>query len=165
MKNLKKVITNIGIIIAGILTYVFMGCANLSSNTGDFNLYDSMKEGIQESNPLISATGFNLTVVAGYFLAIFAGIMILVAIVNLLCNLKVIKNAKVAKILGAVNVIVTIIAAIAAILALIGCAVYISDMKAGDYVSIGWAAILNLIIGVLAAICGMINVASTKKSK
>ena len=165
MKNLKNVILNAGMIIAGILMYVFMACANVSTVGGSANLFDFMKEGVQESNQFMSATGFNLAVVAGYFIAIFAAIMIVVAIVNLLCDFGVIKNVKIAKILNIVNMITSILVAIFALLALIGCAVYCNDVSILTKTTLGWAAIVNLIVGVLAAACGVLGFVWGKKSK
>ena len=169
MKNLKNVILNAGMIIAGILMYVFMACATFTPKglpgEESVNLFDFMKKGVQESNQFMSATGLNLAVVAGYFIAIFAAIMIVVAIVNLLCNLGVIKNAKVAKILNIVNMVVSIVIAIAAILVVVGMGSYVSANKMGGYAKIGWAAIVNLIVGVLAAACGVLGFVWGKKSK
>ena len=150
MKN-KNLISNISSIIVGVLIYIFMSCAHVVVDLGvlgqaSANGYDMLGEG----TPALIGIG-------GYILVILAAVMILAGIIGLLMDFKVFSNEKFAKILSIILFVVNIVVAVASILVVIGIAV--EEMR------IGWAAIINMVITMLAAALSIFGVVKTKKSK
>lgn len=169
MKNLRNFVANIATIVMGALMYVFMACPYTSTTvlnqTQTSSLFKAMEAGIMKDElgwGHADYSGHNLSVVMGYILAVFAGILILVGIVNLFVDFGVIKSTTVAKALKFVNIIAAIVAVVATACALIGVCHAIKESKV---TKIGWAAIVNIVVAVVAVVAALLVKIAKKKSK
>ena len=150
MKN-KNLVSNICSIVVGALVYVFMACAHAVLDLGvgvSFSVagYDLLTGG----TPALVGIG-------GYILLIGAAVLIVAGILGLLADLKVVKNKTFAKVVAIISFIVSLVVAVASILLVVGIAT--------EGVGLGWAAIVNMAITIIAAVVAVIGVVTCKKSK
>lgn len=165
MKNLKSFLLNIGNIVMGAIVYVFMALpymtiaftsgafsdilGNFEIAKGTNNGYEIIELGFKE-NANGKLTG---VAVSNIILCIFAGILILSAIFNLLVTFGVIKSSKATKIVNFVSVFSAIIVVIFEIVAISCVGSYLNEITGDSEISkksvntsIDAGLILNLII-------------------
>ena len=162
MKNLKSIITNLIAILAGVLTYVFLSQPYLSY----------LSESVWGSSSWVSHSGYNFISsmdnkdakvvtlgVANLIVAILAGLLILLAIFNLLTATGVVK-VKNEKFACKLNSFISVLLVLTNIVVLI-CAICISSASAGSLdlfgttlasgkYHIAWALILNFVLAFVA---------------
>ena len=174
MKKFGAIITNVALILLGILTFIFMSQAYMAttmsvmgySKTVSTNGYDMIDFNSNNSDKA------NLVAVSNLFVCLFVALIMAIAIVNLLINFGVIKNAKIYKGLSIANTILTLLTVIFAICAVGAIASLASDMNnligGMPVANVGWAAILNIIVPVamlVLSLIGMLFAKRLKKSK
>lgn len=157
MKNLKSVVMNIALLVVGVLSLVFFTQPFYTERImGSATGYDFAE------TEIFKGMSSNISAIkAGVIIGIVVlSIMMLVALVNLLVEFKVIKNAKIAKVLKFVTLVVVALVLIASIVTFAG-----AVSLAGEYnASLGWAAIVNLILAIGAAVMAVVALLG-KKSK
>lgn len=162
MKNLKSVIMNVAVVLLGVLALVFMSqayytisMAGQSESATGFDFLESAKD---------APSDYTLVQVSVIIGIVVLSIMMLVAIVNLLANLGVIKSEKVAKILKFVNVAAAVLFVVFAVCALVGVANLVADTNAFvKMASIGWACIANLVVAVVTAVATVLDLVVKNK--
>lgn len=157
MKNLKSVIVN-GILIA--LGVLFLGFMAGTYMPGDFpysgyKLTDTCVDLMKVSHAHWS---YGMFAVPTILAIICLCLVIVLAVVNLLIALDVIKNEKLANILNKVQILLTVLAVIFVALSFIG----YYKFSEGKY---GYALIINLIVAFAAAVVAIYNKVTAKADK
>ena len=134
MKNIKSILTNSISIIIGILIYVFLSqnffsySVNVAgtSTTGAQTGYQLIRQLFEGGDSTMTST---CMVVSLFIISIFAGLVIICSIYNLLTNLNVIKinNEKLNKGINITNIVLAGLVAIFAIIAISCTAGYLNN--------------------------------------
>lgn len=169
MKKVGAIITNIALLALGVLAFIFMSQAYMTTSVTVLGKTHTEVVGsgfdmieFDSNNP----DKYNLLAISNVFICVFVALIMLIAIVNLLANFGVIKNVKVYKILQAVNAILSILTIVFAVCAIGALSSIVADVnKLTNILNIGWAAILNLIIPVAMLVIAIVNVLFARKSK
>lgn len=175
MKNLKSNIVNILAILFSALTYVFLSQAyftfsysisigGLNGEAGSITGYEVLK------NYLEGDSKDQMLAVSLIFLTIFAALVILCSIINILANCGVIKNKGVVKITNFVNVVSSILMVVFVAIGLFIMIDLTKDASLSigsssiDY-KIGWASIVNFIISIAIFILTIFAFKTSKQTK
>ncbi len=170
MKKFGNLITNIAMLVLGALAFIFLSQAYMSASVtvlGHTTTNSTSGFEMIEFNSNNSDKA-NLVAVSNLFVCIFVALIMAIAIVNLLCNFGIIKNAKISKILAVVNSVLSVLTVIFAICAVGAIASIASDLNklvGTSVASVGWAAILNIIVPVAMLIVSLVGFMFARKSK
>ncbi len=170
MKKFGAIITNIALLLLGVLAFIFMSQAYITAKatvlghttTTSTNGYDMIE--FNENN----TDKANLIAISNVFVCVFVALIMLIAIVNLLVKFGVIKNAKFYKGMQIVNIVLTVLTIVFAICAVGAISSIASDLNGligMSVTNVGWAAILNIIVPVAMFILALLNLLFPKKSK
>ncbi len=163
MKNLKSLITNVALLVFGVLTFVFMSQAYL---TGSYAGITYSTNGFDMIDFSANVAKYDLLAISNVFVCLFVALVMVVAIANLLVSFGVIKNEKVAKILNIVSVVSAVLMLVFAVCAIASLASIVSDVnKLRNVYSIGWACILNVVLAALTLVVCAFEFVSSRKSK
>ncbi len=142
--SLMKVILDIITIVLGGLVFAFLALPFHSSSIGEHTIgsvsgYDYIDFGD------LAPKGCAIVLL---LLLIFAGIMILGAVMKLLCDINVVKSSGFAKFANFMTIIGGLMVAVLSIVNIITVSVYLSDTLGGVF-DTGWAALIIIaIVGV-----------------
>lgn len=157
MKNLKKIIIDVIMLICPILLYVFMSQSYVVGNVSI--LGQSTQGSLASGFDLINFEGNDaatFNAVCLLLTCIFAGILMLSALVSLLADFKIIKNNMVVKAVSILKFISIVVIFITTIASLIYVASEYSKQVGveGANISAGadWAVIVNMILGFVLVI-------------
>ncbi len=159
--NTKSVILNGVALLLSALTMIFYACAHYTgkagSLTGSKNGFETIQEMFDVSNKA-SATVAGIMILIVF---ITAAIVFLLAVVNMLGALGVIKNVRV---LRAINMLTSWILALAGIIGVICLAVYLKDISvlSIEYKN-GWANIINMILAIGTCTVVTLDYLTTRK--
>lgn len=152
MKNLKNVICHIGTFLASILMIVFLTQAHVSSkygiSIGGFDL-----NGRGATDTLITAYAFVIIAM------IVASLLVILSVLNLLADFNVIKENK---FMSIANIVLSAIAFVAAIIIFACVASEVADISS---ISVGFGAIIDLILGFVLIPLALLPVFTFKKRK
>ena len=167
MKSMKFSLSYIGNILLATLIYIFLGqpyikggfSAGIYVDLGSINGYDIIGNYFDGNSTQVMMALSNL------FVAIFAGLVILLSIYGLLVSTGIVKT-KAVKLLNLINVGLSLIVFVFAAIGLF-CTVGETDSNAisQNTTEVGWANIVNLVVGFIVLIVSVIAFCSAKKKK
>lgn len=161
--NMKSVIFNGAVMLLSALIMIFYAFPHFvaKSSVGgaiieSYNGFETLSRMFDDNKASATVTGIAILIVF-----ITAVIVFLLATINLLSGLGVIKKIKFLK---AINLVMSAILALAGILAVVCLAVYINSIASvGITRANGWANITNLVLSVLACIGVALDLYVAKK--
>lgn len=139
MKNkVSNILFNVLMIICPVLMYVFMSQSYMTTKTilGK-NLWASGYDQISFDGE----AAFDMNAVCLIVVSIFAGILILASLYSL------VRGNKTEKFIGIIKLVSVIVLVVAALISVVCLA-----SQANEFVLVGWAAIVNLVIAVVALV-------------
>ena len=168
MKSMKLSLLYIGNILLATLIYIFLGQPYIKGgfsagiydvDLGSINGYDIIGNYFDGNSTQVMMALSNL------FVAIFAGLVILLSIYGLLVSTGIVKT-KAVKLLNLINVGLSLIVFVFAAIGLF-CTVGETDSNAisQNTTEVGWANIVNLVVGFIVLIVSVIAFCSAKKKK
>lgn len=164
MKNFKLNLMYILNIIFGVLIYVFLSQSYIAIGEGRFQQnitgYDVIGNYFDGNSTEVMMALSNLLV------AILAGVIILISIYGLLASMGIVKSGKAVKIVNFVNIVSSLILfAFAAIGLFCTLGETDSNVIVENVSKVGWANIVNMIIGLLMLIASILSYVFAKGTK
>lgn len=174
MKDLKVTLLYVVNILMGILTYVFLSQPYMSTTTMGSGLGLANQSGYDIIDSLFTSSGGTGTEVmlalSTFLVSIFAGVLIIASIYNLLVSFDVVKNSKFTKVANIVNLVATAVLVAFGVIALSCDAANINNTLVNNVVpmenlyNVGWAVIVNLVMAVIALVSSVFGYLFSKKS-
>lgn len=174
MKDLKVTLLYVVNILMGILTYVFLSQPYMSTTTMGSGLGLANQSGYDIIDSLFTSSGGTGTEVmlalSTFLVSIFAGVLIIASIYNLLVSFDVVKNSKFTKVANIVNLVATAVLVAFGVIALSCDAANINNTLVNNVVpmenlyNVGWAVIVNLVMAVIALVSSVLGYLFSKKS-
>ena len=163
MKSLKTKLMYTANIVLAILMFVFLSQSyiTLSYNSESTQLlsgYDIIEHYFEGEGAEIMMALSNL------FVTILCAVIILISIYGLLVSFGVVKESKITKLANTINVILSICLFVFGVISLICTFIHLDGASSGgNGLVVGWAVILNLILGLVTLITSILASKFAKK--
>lgn len=167
MKSLKTKIMYIVNIVLAVLMYVFLSQSYITY-TYDFGVSsgsEKLLSGYDIINHYFEGEGAEVMMaLSNLLVTILCAVVILISIYGLLVSFGVIKESKFTKLANLINVIVSVALVIFGAISLICTFIHLDGASSGgNGLVVGWAVILNLILGLVTLVTSILASKFAKK--